>query len=211
MFSSLQLRKRDKFFFTLLLIGFLLKYNYFNWYIFNVPSLSILFLKNVTAVLAFTLLYGIILKNKKRKIFTLVIYLLFSFFFIANLYYNRYFGNYLSLTDMIMGQGIRPFRVLTRQLINWWLDLLLVFDLPILIYLTYKSKPETPQLKSSQFSRKSLIKNNFILVLIIIILFFSQLLYSYSLFPADNFMELFNHSTPAFVNVYGILPLYLAE
>ncbi|PUU92226.1 MAG: sulfatase [Halanaerobium sp.] len=211
MFSSLKLRKRDKFFFTLLLIGFLIKYNYFNWYIFNVPSLSILLLKNVIVVLAFTLLYGIILRNKKRKIFTLVIYLLFFLFFIANLYYNRYFGNYLSLTDMIMGQGIRPFRVLTRQLINWWLDLLLVFDIPILIYLTYKAKPETPKLKNSQFSRKSLLKNNFILVLIIIILFFSQLLYSYSLFPADNFMELFNHSTPAFVNVYGILPLYLAE
>lgn len=211
MFSSLNLRKRDKLFFIFLLIGFLIKYNYFNWYIFNVPSLSILILKNLIVILAFVLLYGIVLKSKKRKIFTLIIYLIFSFFFIANLYYNRYFGNYLSLTDMIMGQGVRPFRVLTRHLVNWDLDLFLIFDIPILIYLTYKSKAETPILDSSGFSRKTLLKNNFILVLIIVILFFSQLIYSYSLFPADDFMELFNHSTPAFVNVYGILPLYLAE
>jgi phosphoglycerol transferase MdoB-like AlkP superfamily enzyme len=211
MFSSLRLRKRDKLFFILLVLGFLIKYNYFNWYIFNVPSLSILFLKNAIILIAFILISGLILKNKQRKILTLIFYLFFSLLFIANLYYNRYFGNYLSLTDMMMGQAVRPFRVLVRQLINWWPDLFLVFDIPILVYLTYQAKSETPALKSSEFSRKSLLKNNFILVLIIIILFFSQLVYSYSLFPADNFMELFNHSTPAFVNVYGIMPLYLAE
>lgn len=211
MFSSLRLRKRDKLFFILLVLGFLIKYNYFNWYIFNVPSLSILFLKNAIILIAFILISGFILKNRKRKILTLIFYLFFSLLFIANLYYNRYFGNYLSLTDMMMGQAVRPFRVLVRQLINWWPDLFLVFDIPILVYLTYQAKSETPALKSSEFSRKSLLKNNFILVLIIIILFFSQLVYSYSLFPADNFMELFNHSTPAFVNVYGIMPLYLAE
>ncbi|MFN2339979.1 MAG: LTA synthase family protein [Halanaerobium sp.] len=211
MFSSLNLRKRDKFFFGFLLIGFLIKYNYFNQYIFNVPSLKILILKNIIVVLVFTLFYGIVLKNKKRKIVTLIFYLAFSFFFIANLYYNRYFGNYLSLTDMIMGQGIRPFRVLTRQLIIWWLDILLIFDIPVLIYLTYKSKSKAPKLESSNFSRKNLIKNNFILILLIIILFSTQLIYSYNLFPANSFMGLFNHSTPAFVNVYGILPLYIAE
>ncbi|SIR04895.1 LTA synthase family protein [Halanaerobium kushneri] len=211
MFSSLKFRKRDKLFFIFLLIGFLIKYNYFNWYIFNVPSLKILLLKNLIIFMAFILLSGIILKNKRRKIITLVTYLIFSFLFIANLYYNRYFGNYLSLTDMIMGQGIRPFRVLTRHLINWKLDPFFIFDIPILIYLTVKSKAETPILKKSEFSRKNLLKNNFILVLLIIILFFTQLIYSYSLFPADSLMELFNHSTPAFVNVYGIIPLYLAE
>lgn len=211
MFSSLKLRKWDKFFFTLLLIGFLVKYNYFNWYIFNVPSLKILVLKNIILILFFFLVSGLILKNKKRKIITLVIYSFFSFLFISNLYYNRYFGNYLSLTDIIMGQGIRPFRVLTRQLIVWWFDLLLIFDIPILIFLTFKSKTKTPKLKDSEFSSKSLVKNNFILILLIIVLFSTQLIYSYSLFLADSFMELFNHSTPAFVNVYGIAPLYLAE
>lgn len=211
MFNSLKLRKKDKLFFGLLLIGFLIKYNYFNWYIFNVPSLRILVLKNIIIILSFFLVSGIILKNKKRKIITLLIYLIFSSLFIANLYYNRYFGNYLSLTDIIMGQGIRPFRVLTRQLIVWWFDLLLIFDIPILIYLALKSKVRTTRLKSSKFNKKSLVKNNFILILLIIVLFSTQLIYSYSLFPTDGFMELFNHSTPAFVNVYGILPLYFAE
>ncbi|MFW5736166.1 MAG: LTA synthase family protein [Halanaerobium sp.] len=211
MFNRLNLRKRDKCFFIFLVIGFLIKYNYFNWYVFNVPSLRILVLKNIIVLLAFILVSGIVLKNKKRKIITLFIYLIFSFFFIANLYYNRYFGNYLSLTDIIMGQGVRPFKVLTRHLINWWLDFFLLFDIPVLIYLTVKSKAKTSAYQKSDFSRKTLVKNNFILILLIIVLFSTQLIYSYSLFPADSFMELFNHSTPAFVNVYGILPLYLAE
>jgi hypothetical protein len=56
-------------------------------------------------------------------------------YFLPNLYYNRYFGNYLSYNDILMGQGFTPVSVLARQLLRAW-DIFFVGDLLLLGYLT---------------------------------------------------------------------------
>src|SRR6056297_1089943 len=106
---------KEKKIFHILLISFLVKYNYFCWNIFNVPSVVSLIVKNIVIIFTVFTVLPIFLKTKKRKTAVFLLYFFFTVFFLANLWYNRYFGNYLSLADMTMGQGVRPYKVLFRQ------------------------------------------------------------------------------------------------
>jgi hypothetical protein len=138
-FNKLSFKK--KIIFGLFLLGFLIKYNYFNQHIFQVNLIYILISKNILVLLFSFVTVNFFLKDKKRIYISFFFYLLFTSFFFANLWYNRYFSNYLSLADITMGQGIRPFKVLFRQLISYW-DLLFIFEIPILLFLLFNSYGE---------------------------------------------------------------------
>jgi len=206
-FSYLSSKKKSIFF--LLLLGFLLKYNYFYWYIFQTISIYILLIKNIAIILISLLSINFILKSKKRIYQIFFLYLLFTTFFFANYWYNRYFGNYLSVADMTMGQGIRPFKVLFRQLIGW-VDLLFVFELPVLVYLIFFNgdfSKETKSISNNRNYRKQVL----IILLLIMVLLGAHIYHINNLYAVNGFLELYGHSTPAFVSVYGIIPLYIAE
>lgn len=213
MYYSNVFRRRDKYFLIFLLVGFLIKYNYLNLKIFNIPVFGSLFFRNLVILLVFSLIAKYLIKGQKAYVITFIAYTIFLIFFLANLWYNRYFGNYLSLADITMGQGVRPFKVLIRQLFLLK-DILFIFEMPILIYLTFLKKDKT-LFKSSKYkfsnSRKFKLKYKFGIAILIIILLASQLIYANYIFEDKNIMELYQESTPAFVGVYGITPLYLAE
>lgn len=203
------LSKKKKTIFFLMLLGFILKYNYFNWYIFQMNSVYILIIKNIVIILFSLIFVNFLLKTKKRIYFSFFIYLLFTIFFFINLWYNKYFGNYLSIADLTMGQGVRPVKVLLRQLISW-LDLFFIFELPILIYLIF-FKRDFKEEQLSIFKNKIYRKNVIIILLLIVILLGAHIFHINNLYRVDGFLKLYEHSTPAFVSVYGILPLYIAE
>ena len=203
------LSKKKIIIFFLLLLGFLIKYNYFNWYIFQTISIVTLIIKNIVIILFLLISFNFLFKNKKRIQLSFFFYLLFTVFFFANFWYNKYFGNYLSVADMTMGQGIRPIKVLLRQLIGW-IDLLFVFELPVLIYLIF-FKGDFEDRSFSITENRTYRKKILLTFLVILMLLGVHILYINNLYAVDGFLELYEHSTPAFVSVYGIFPLYLAE
>ncbi len=195
--------------FFLLLLGFLIKYNYFNWYIFQTVSIITLIIKNIVIILFFLISFNFLFKNKKRIEICFFCYLIYTLFFFANFWYNKYFGNYLSVADMTMGQGIRPIKVLLRQLIGW-LDLLFVFELPVLVYLIFFNgnfKDQSLSIAENRDYRKKIM----ITFLLIMLLLGTHVFYINNLYAVSGFFELYEHSTPAFVSVYGIIPLYITE
>lgn len=192
-----------------MLFAFLIKYNYFSWYILQSVSITALITKNLILILFLLLIADLLFKSKKRIYFTFFIYLFFTLFFFANLWYNKYFGNYLSVADITMGQGIRPIKVLFRQLTGW-LDLLFIFEFPVLIYLIFFSG-SFKEKKVSIFNNSDYRKNKIIVFLLIIILLGGHIIYANNFYAVDDFFALYEHSTPAFVSVYGIIPLYFAE
>ncbi|MGM0547842.1 MAG: LTA synthase family protein, partial [Bacillota bacterium] len=203
------LTKKKKIIFSLFLFGFILKYNYFNMYILQTTSVLNLIIRNTIIILFFIILSPFLLENKKKIYISFFLYILFSSFFFANLWYNRYFGNYLSLADITMGQGIRPYKVLLRQLISW-LDLLFILEFPFLIYLIF-FKRDFKLTKISMIKKQSYKKQFVIIVLLITILIGAHSFHSENIYPKNDFLDLYQHSSSVFVDVYGILPLYAAE
>ncbi len=198
--------------FVSILLGFIIKYSYLYYYIFQSPLISSLIIKNIINITLLLLASSFLFKNKKRIYFTVFIYLLFTLFFFANLWYNRYFGNYLSITDITMGQGIRPIKVIFFQLYSYF-DLLFFIEFPFLIYLVFSISNNTKVKENPKKDEGKLRfnKNIIIIFLFIIIILGIQISYSSSVFKADGFLSLFDYSTPAFVSVYGITPLYITE
>jgi len=206
-FNKLSFKK--KIIFGLFLLGFLIKYNYFNQHIFQVNLIYILISKNILVLLFSFVTVNFFLKDKKRIYISFFFYLLFTSFFFANLWYNRYFSNYLSLADITMGQGIRPFKVLFRQLISYW-DLLFIFEIPILLFFLFHS-PNFRTEKITMVNNQKYRRYILIMLLIIMVLLGVHISYANNFYATNGFLELYEHSTPAFVSVYGILPLYAAE
>jgi phosphoglycerol transferase MdoB-like AlkP superfamily enzyme len=191
------------------LIGFIIKYNYLNWQIFQVNSIYTLITKNIVVILFSLITANFLLKDKNRIYISFFFYLLFTSFFFANLWYNKYFSNYLSVADITMGQGIRPFKVLFRQLISYG-DLFFIFEIPILLFLLfYSSNFKTT--KISMANNKEYRRYILVILLIIMVVLAGHIYYTNTLYAVNGFLELYEHSTPAFVSVYGILPLYAAE
>ncbi len=200
------LTKIQTYFSIILIFGFLLKYNFFVLYIFQVPSITGLIFKNLLIILILYWLIVPVIQNKKARLILLLLLLFFTIFILSNLWYNRYFGNYLSLSDILMGTGFRPFEVLLRQLISIY-DLFFVFDIFILFYFLIKEKLTT--------DIKYILSYNFrtyvIILGLIIIIFPIQLTLTNSILGDKSPMLLFNTNTSAFVNVYGFAALYVFE
>ncbi|MFO7912924.1 MAG: LTA synthase family protein [Desulfotignum sp.] len=189
------------------LTGFLFKYNYLSVVIYQVPFIAGLVIKNLVLFLFLYLYILPLLENRKYRPLVFGFLLVFTLFCLSNIWYNRYFGNYLSLSDMVMGQGARPVKVIARQLFRVY-DILFVLDLVLIFLFVLKdsvSKPADKIRPRYNTARKT--AAGFALVCLL----GAQIVVTNYILGNKNPMALFARSTSAFVNVYGIMPLYLFE
>ena len=189
------------------LLGFLMKYNYLMLFIYQVPCITGLIFKNVFLVLLICFYVLPFVKNKNGRMYILLFLTFFTVFFLSNVWYNRYFGNYLSVSDMLMGQGIRPFKVLIRQLIRSY-DIYFILDVILILYVNYKDKASRSI--QSVLSRKYAF-NKLSPVVFLFCLLIAQTVSTNYILGNDRPFSLYKKSTSSFVNVYGIIPLYIFE
>lgn len=124
-------------FVTVLIGGILVKYNYAAIRFYNVPLGFGLLVRSGIVVLLGGYLATPLLRARRGRSLLLGVTVVYTAFFLSNFYYNRYFRNYLSYNDILMGQGVRPFRVVARQLFRP-ADVLSVVDLLVLVYAWYR-------------------------------------------------------------------------
>ncbi|MFN2363743.1 MAG: LTA synthase family protein, partial [Halarsenatibacteraceae bacterium] len=180
-------------------------------HIFNVPSTISIFFRNLAFILFILYFIFPFLEKKSGRIFIFIVSFLFTFIFMSNLWYNRYFGNYLSVSEMTTGEGYNPLGVLFRHIFNFY-DPLFIIDL-ILMGFTIKTRSKN-KLKINMglnFNNISRLKTKFIIFLIIIIILMGQVFITNLVFGGFTPLELYNNSTQGFVNVYGFMPLYAME
>ncbi|MFP4258086.1 MAG: LTA synthase family protein [Desulfovermiculus sp.] len=201
------LTRYQQYFAVAFLLGFLGKYNYLLLFIHQVPCITGLIFKNI--ILLFFLYYFILplIKNANGRITILSLFFVFSVFFLSSIWYNRYFGNYLSMSDMLMGQGIRPFKVLLIQLIRYY-DIYFLLDVILICYVTLKDKTSIPLKSIFSSEYRSRIKN---VAFCLVVLLAAQVLTTNYILGNQNPISLYFKSTSSFVNVYGIIPLYVFE
>ncbi|MBS3811957.1 MAG: sulfatase-like hydrolase/transferase [Halanaerobiales bacterium] len=198
---------KQKYFILVFLIGFFFKYNYLMIQILHIPSIKGLLLKNVVMFLFFLAFIMPLIRNKLGKEFLFWFLFAFTVFFLFNIWYNRYFGNYLSLNDILMGRGFRPFKVLVRQLFQP-IDLVFIIDFFILAFYrnSEKKKVHLKKVSIKKYSYKLMVT-----LIIILIILTGQIVITNAEFGNKRPVVLFNESSSAFVNVYGIIPLYFYE
>ncbi|MFW5976528.1 MAG: LTA synthase family protein [Bacillota bacterium] len=204
-----RMNKWQKYFAITLLLGFLFKYNYLLFHIFNIPSITGAVLKNLIYIVFIIYFIFPLIAHKKKRFFLLGGFIFYSILIIANIWYNRYFGNYLSDSDMLMGQGVRPFKVLFRQIINW-VDLAFIIDIILLIYFHFKEKGRKFKRSFTGLSRRKM-GRSFLIFFLIILLLSGQMLITNVILGNYSPGVLYNRSSAAFVNVYGLIPLYFYE
>ncbi|MFW5788012.1 MAG: LTA synthase family protein, partial [Halanaerobiales bacterium] len=163
--------KNQKYYALIFLLGFIIKYNFFLERLFNIPSITGLIFKNIILLIFFFAFVLPLVKNKKGRDFLFLFIFIFTIFFLSNIWYNRYFGNYLSLSDMMMGRGFRPFKVLFRQLLKM-VDFVFIIDLLILAFYRFKEK-RTIAIKRIFANQK--LKSQLFVIGIIIVLLISQI------------------------------------
>ncbi|MFP4021146.1 MAG: LTA synthase family protein [Halanaerobium sp.] len=216
MLSNFELEKRLRYLSLILFLSFVIKYNYLMLHIFYAPSLSALFIRNVFFVFFYLKYIEPLLISKKIRQRLFFLLFIFSFFFVTNYWYNRYFGNFLSISDIFAGEGTGDFsmyQVLFTQIFNFR-DIVIILDLGLLGLLGFNSLPD---LKLScdwglgDLSFKSLgLKGSSVLTLIVLLLFMQVFVGSY-LLGAESPTDLYQLGSSYLASVYGILPLYTIE
>ncbi|MGM0431363.1 MAG: LTA synthase family protein [Spirochaetota bacterium] len=191
------------------LIGLIVKYDFLLLAIYQAPSVSGLLLRNILFLtLAVVFIYPYTRKKAVRN--TMVIAtILFTAFFLMNIWYNRYFGNYLSISDIMMGRGMRPMKVLFLQLLHP-LDAFAIIDILLLFY-TGRKAGITHQDEFSRLPYRVGLFGRIVAVCIMIVLLALQLVWTNSQVGNYKPLPLYHRSTSAFVSVYGIIPLYGVE
>ncbi len=207
MYSFNSLTKKQKYFAVIFLIGFIIKYNYLLLRIFYVSSFTGLILKNLVLISFIIYFFFPLVKRKQGRHFLLLVLTIFSAIFIANLWYNKYFGDYLSFYDIALGQGVGPSKVLIRQIIDYW-ELIFISDLVLLGYFSFSARESEAVSKPLGLLRGRTKGSCFIVSVVIVLLLFGQIFATNSLLGDHSPSELYNKSTAGFVNVYGIIPLY---
>ena len=216
MISNFELEKRMRFLSLILFLSFLVKYNYLMLHIFYAPSLLALIIRNIFFVFYYLKYIEPLLISKKIRQRLFFLLFIFSFFFVANFWYNRYFGNFLSISDIFSGEGTGNFsmyQVLFTQIFNFS-DIIIILDLGLLGLLGFNSLPDlklTYKWGLGDFSFKALgLKNKAVLILMILLLFMQVFVGSY-LLGAESPTDLYQLGSSYLASVYGILPLYTIE
>ncbi|HKL42982.1 MAG TPA: LTA synthase family protein [Clostridia bacterium] len=195
-------------YFLVFLVGLFIKYNYLLIEIFMVKNYFVLLGNNLVLLSVMYFFLKPSFGNYKKRNTIFIIAVFFAVLFYANLWYNRYFGNYLSITDIFMGQGTRPIKVISRQLFILS-DFLFILDLIMLWYFNLKLKREKYIKKINWHSKPS--REQKYGLLLIMILLVSQLSISAFFFSTYKPSEFYSESTSLMANAYGILPLYAYE
>ncbi|MFW6022053.1 MAG: LTA synthase family protein [Halanaerobiaceae bacterium] len=217
----IKLTKRKNIFAFVFLSFFLLKYNYMFIGIFQVPSINVIIIKNLLLLGIFIYFLPPLLNSKKGIIIVFIFSLIFTIIFMPNYWYNKYFGDYLSISDLILGGGTGSFSflsVLFRHILKPY-DFIFFIDIFLLMILI----PD----KSEQFFKSSINNSNlpntiiavtnssnynfFTTIIIIIVLLITQITVSNLFMGNINPIALYQESTSKFANIYGVLPLYLME
>ncbi|MFW6389765.1 MAG: LTA synthase family protein [Halanaerobiales bacterium] len=222
-FNNLTYKKK---LFGFIFIGFiLLKYTYLLLNIMYVPSIIVVILKEVILITLFTYFAIPLLDSRKGRVFLLLFALSFTVLFMSNFWYNRYFGNYLSISDILLKKGSGQFSFITilfRHLIKPY-DFVFIIDILLLMFLLPEKKIINSNYYISTYKKKD--KSNkdkffyngyskawkYLLIIIIGGLLISQMLFTNFLEVDKRPIELYQKNTSKFVNIYGILPLYLIE
>ncbi len=206
-----EMNKKEKIFAISFLLGFLIKYNIIMLHIFSVPSISSIFFRNIAFIMFIIYFIYPIVKKRSGRLIIFIFSIVFSFFFLSNLWYNRHLGNYLSINEMAVGDTYNPIGVVFRHVFNVY-DPLFIVDL-ILMGFTIKITQESgSSLKSKlSYNRMKKIKTGAIVLLSILIILMGQIFITNLAFGGFTPVELYNNSTPGFVNVYGVIPLYTFE
>jgi len=213
LFQLKSLSKMQKIFFLTFGLGFMIKYNYLLTQIFRAPSWLGGILRNIFLLLLLAYFILPLSKTRKGQKRLIIFSGVFTFIFMANLWYNRYFGNYLGFTDIIVSESIGSPLVVLRHIMNLW-DPVFVLDLLIMGYI-YPALPRTisPD-KGAQQKGQSIGKDRKTRVLvgiILILLLTTQILATNMLMGNERPLDLYERSTGAFTSVYGIIPLYFFE
>ncbi|TVR85844.1 MAG: LTA synthase family protein [Spirochaetaceae bacterium] len=203
--------ERDRVIFTsIFALGLLVKYNVLMLFVVGVPLPATQLLRSA-AILA--LVYVYLLPASGRRGVRVGAYcgaVLFTVVFLANLWYNRYFGNYLSLSELTGGESFNAVEVLVRHIIRPS-DLLYLIDLLVmgLSIKTFGAGLNTRQEPPSPFIIPRI--RSSLLLLTVVGLLSVQAVVAHYRVGAQRAPELFVDSTPAFASVYGLVPLYAFE
>lgn len=129
-----EVEKRLRFFSLILFLAFILKYNYLILYIFYAPSLAALIIRNLFFVIFYLKFVEPLLINKRIRQRLFLMLIIFTIFVLSNHWYNRYFGNFLSISDIFSGEGTGQFsmyEVLFTHIFKYW-DVIFILDLALL-------------------------------------------------------------------------------
>ena len=206
-----EMNKKEKIFAISFLLGFLIKYNIFMFHIFSVPSAFSIFFRNLAFIMFILYFIFPLVKKRSGRLIIFVFSIVFSFFFLSNLWYNRHLGNYLSINEMAVGDTYNPIGVVFRHVFNAY-DPLFIVDLILMGFTINISRVSGSSLKSKlNYNRIKKIKTGAIVLLSILIILMGQIFITNLAFGGFTPVELYNNSTPGFVNVYGVIPLYAFE
>lgn len=203
------LSKDATLFLLIFVVGFLLKNNYSLLLIYRVPVVSGVVVRNLFHLLLLFTLGVHLTASRNGRVFLLTVLGVYTVFFLGNLYYNRYFGNYLSYNDLLMGQGVRPVRVLARQLWRPW-DVLFIADLPAIGFFFHRLNGEGSRTSLRAALRRGVSTNRALLFLALALLP-TQWLLGNLLLDSPSPQKLFERSTGGFAAVYGVGTLYAFE
>ncbi len=189
--------------------GFLMKYDFLALRVYQVPSPVLLGVRNILFIAVFVLWMYPMTFRQRGRIFLMVFSVVFTGFFFMNVWYNRYFGNYLSISDLLMGRGMRPAKVLMLQIIRTW-DIVFLLDILGLFllhrYCQFRGAVSVPLWYKTPFLRHRRMWVVGVLLVAIIQVFGANIRFG-NVSP----VVLYRRSTPAFVSVYGIISLYTFE
>lgn len=213
--SNYELESRLHYLSLILFLSFIIKYNYLMLQIFYAPFLTTLIIRNLFFVIFYLKFIEPLLISKKIRQRLFFILFCFSFFFIINYWYNRYFGNYLSFSDILAGEGTGAFsmyEVLFTHIFKFK-DIIIILDLALLGLLGFNSLPNLEVIESwntkSKFGFFSLKTSTFLILIILILLI--QIFVGSIIMGVKSPAEIYREGSSYLASVYGILPLYTIE
>jgi len=214
--DNYKLEKRLQYLSLILFLAFIIKYNYLMLQIFYAPSLTALIIRNLFFVIFYLKFVEPLLISKKirQRLFYMVF--VFSFFFVVNYWYNRYFGNFLSISDFFAGEGTGTFsmyQVLFTHIFKFR-DLIIILDLALLGLFGFNSLPDLKSIASPglwSYSFKVLPNKNLTVFAVIVLLLLAQIFVGSLIMGHFSPAELYQSGSSYLAAVYGILPLYTME
>ncbi len=202
---------RSALFFAAFLIGLLVKYNTIILRVFAVWSAGGVLTRNLVMIIVAIVLIRPLIARRGGRIGVLAFAAVYTGVFFANFWYNRYFGNYLSIAELTTGEGYNPTGVILRHIMRPT-DLLYLADV-VIMSVTLGWKRQHAVFGAGMNTREKIrrAKTAAIALLTAALILVSQVFISNLRFGGMRPLELYHESTPAFVSVYGFLPLYVAE
>ncbi len=215
------LRTRDDLFTGALLAGLLLKHNVLMLHVLGVLVPGTQMLRSIVLVALVYLLVRPATVRRRNRIAAVVIATGFTAFFLANLWYNRYFGNYLSFSEVAAGESFDAVGVLFRHIMRIT-DVVFVLDIIVMAatgrWRTPASSAASSRVRSVTWLRPGGAPGAALsrgaraaIIVAAAFLLLAQGVIANRRLGGKSPTELYLESTPAFTGVYGVLPLYAAE